>query len=169
MPGSANRECLYIRANTPSELCAWVRSCSRPTCLLRFDARSLLCLSLSLFPSVPAVLAATQYRDTRREKNCRKVGEAKREAAPECRKPVVATVGWRRWTREPREIDVRVENRNARSQRIRNGWEKRRNRRRVEPRPRCTRKTEDRGGGKRRRGVKRVGRRSEATRGNRSR
>lgn len=55
LPGSANRECLYIRGNTPSELCAWVRSCSRPTCLLAcllacvcFDARSLLRLSFSL-------------------------------------------------------------------------------------------------------------------------
>lgn len=132
MPGSANRECLYIRANTPSELCAWVRSCSRPTCLLCFDARSLLCLSLSLFPSVPAVLAATQYRDTRREKNCRKAGEAKRETVPECRNPVVAIVGWRRWTREPREIDVRVENRNARSKRIRNGSGKRTRRDRTD-------------------------------------
>lgn len=112
MPGSANRECLYIRANTPSELCAWVRSCSRPTCLLCFDARSLLCLSLSLFPSVPAVLAATQYRrDTRREKNCRKAGEAKREAVPAaCRNLATATVGRWRSTREPREIRVRVQN-----------------------------------------------------------
>ena len=77
LPGSANRECLYIRGNTPSELCAWVRSCSRPTCLLacllacllefastrdRFSASLFLSLSLTLSSSVSLlVLAATQY------------------------------------------------------------------------------------------------------------
>lgn len=58
LPGSANRECLYIRANTPRELCAWVRSCFKAyllacslACLLASFRRAIP-LSLSLFPYI---------------------------------------------------------------------------------------------------------------------
>lgn len=60
LPGSASRECLYIRANTPRELVrAWVPSCSRPTWLCCCRTRTIGSLSFPFLRFYSSVSRST--------------------------------------------------------------------------------------------------------------